>query len=84
MGKPVNHGQALQILSVLALNTDWTQFDADEMQRRIVGQPKDAGLAFTAWLKNGCQLSIKGPATLLAIDRSKPFDPVKFRLNGKK
>ena len=74
MGKPVNPGQALQILSVLALNTDWTQLDADDIQRKIVDKPKDAGAAFTAWLQNGCRLSSRGPK-VLAIDRSRPSDP---------
>jgi len=53
MGKPVSPGQALQILSVLALNTDWSQFDADDLQQRFVKKPTESGAAFTAWLKNG-------------------------------
>src|SRR3989344_8887645 len=52
MGKPVNPGQALQLLSVLALNTDWSQLNADDLQRRFVDKPKEAGVAFGAWLKN--------------------------------
>jgi hypothetical protein len=47
-----------------------------DRQRLIIGNP-NLPTASAAWLSNECRLSIKGPSALV-IDRSKPFDPVKF------
>jgi len=64
-------------MAVLATNVDWDTVDFDGLQDLIVRRPKDAGAAFGAWLRNGGRFAIKAPSALV-VDRSKPFDPVKF------
>lgn len=75
----ITRDQSQQVIATLMTNTDWSAIDFEEAGLRdiIVRRPKDAGAAFTAWLKNGCRLAVKGPATLI-IDRSRPFDPATF------
>jgi hypothetical protein len=60
------------------LNTDWNSLDAEKLQADVINLPLDElGRRFTAFLRNGCRLSIKGPNALI-VDRAKPFDPVAF------
>jgi hypothetical protein len=51
MGKPVSAGQAFGLLSALALNTNWAEFEGDAMQQLLINRPKIAGIEFGAWLK---------------------------------
>src|SRR3989344_797976 len=75
----ITRDQSQQVIATLMTNTDWSaiDFEAAGLQDMIVRRPKDAGAAFTAWLKNGCRLSVRGPNTLV-IDRSRPFNPTRF------
>ena len=58
MGQP-NVGQALQLMSVLANNTDWSQFSPDSLQA-IIDRPQESGNQFTAFLKNGARAIVSG------------------------
>jgi hypothetical protein len=80
MGR-ISTDQSHQLMATLATNVDWSTVDFDGLQDLIVRRPKETGAAFGAWLKNRCQLTIKGPSALV-VDRSKPFDPVKFIGSG--
>jgi len=80
MGR-ISTDQSHQVMAVLATNVDWDTVDFDGLQDLIVRRPKDAGAAFGAWLRNGGRFNIKGPSALV-VDRSKPFDPVKFIGSG--
>jgi hypothetical protein len=70
-------------MGILGMNIDWNSVDFETagLQDRIIRNPKEAGNLFAAWLNNGCRLVIKGPS-ILVIDRTKPFDPVKFIHSG--
>ena len=74
MGKPVELEQSHALIAVLAQNLDWEQLDAETIQA-IIMAPREAGVQFTAFLRNGGRLVVGGKLT---IDRSKPFDPVAF------
>ncbi|MFZ0932061.1 MAG: hypothetical protein WAN11_25910 [Syntrophobacteraceae bacterium] len=76
MSKPVKIGQSHNLISVLANNVDWETLDGDMIQR-IINNPREAGTAFTAFLKNGARLQISAPG-ILKIDRTKTFDPAGF------
>lgn len=49
MAKAERIGQALQLMSVLATNTDWSVFD-ERVLENIIDNPKRAGADFTAFL----------------------------------
>jgi hypothetical protein len=71
--------QSHQIIAALATNTDWSKvrFESARLQERVVRDPVRAAEQFVAFLNNGCQI-IVGEPKILQIDRSQPFDPVKF------
>ena len=75
MGQP-NVGQALQLMSVLANNTDWSQFSAESLQT-IINRPQESGAQFTTFLKNGARVII-GEPKVIPIDRSTAFNPAEF------
>ncbi len=78
MAKIVTRGQALELTARFGVDTNWDSIDGDKLQAEIISLPRDElGRRFTAFVKKGCRLVIKGPSALV-IDRSKPFDPVKF------
>ena len=74
MGKAISIGQSLNLLSVLANNTDWDNLEGNTIQK-IINDPRQAGQQFTAFLKNGGRVLV-GEPRVIAIDRTKPFDPV--------
>lgn len=61
-------GQAMQLFSVLANNTDWGSVDWRRVQKRI-DSPREAGAAFTAFLKDGSATPAAeaAPSTLVLI-----------------
>jgi hypothetical protein len=83
MGKPVSPGQALQILSVLSLNTDWSQFDADDLQQRFVQKPAESGAAFTAWLKNGTAATPTAKSPTLVLHKTIALGDIEGKRTGK-
>lgn len=74
--KGVTRDQSLALVRRFSL-IDFSKIDHDRLQA-ILGLPEDEFVRrATAFVANDCQLMIKGPSVLV-IDRSKPFDPVKF------
>src|SRR3989338_2331431 len=77
MRKPVIIGQSHNIISVLANNVDWGALDATVL-RQIIDNPREAGVQFTAFLKNG------GRVTISSIEKSTPIplsDLIKSRFD---
>ncbi len=78
MAKIVTRGQALELAGRFGVDTNWDSVDGDKLQTEVISLPRDElGRRFTAFVNNGCRFIIKGPSALV-VDRSKPFDPVKF------
>ncbi len=69
MGRAIEIGQSLNLLSVLANNTDWSSLDSDAIQR-VINQPRLAGEQFTAFLRSGGRMSA-GDQTLLRVLKGK-------------
>lgn len=79
--KPVSRDQSNELGARFLTDVNWGALEHDRMQE-VVALPRDElGRRFTAFLQNGAQFVIKGPSTLI-VDRSKPFDPVKFIGSG--
>lgn len=76
MSKPVSIGQSHNVMSILANNVDWDALDSDVLQQ-VVNKPRESGVQFTAFLRNGGRV-IVGEPKVLQTDRSKPFGPVGF------
>lgn len=67
-----------ELVSRFATETNWGQLGHDLLQSSVVELPSgEFGRRMTVFLRNGCRFEIKAPSAL-TIDRSKPFDPVKF------
>ena len=82
MVKAVSRDMLAELLSRFSKDTNWSQLDSDQIQREVVQLSTDEfGRRATAWLKNGTRLEVKG-SSVLTIDRTKPFDPVKFIGSG--
>ena len=81
MSKPISIGQSHNLMSILANNVDWDALDGEAVQEEIIRRPREAGQQFTLFLKNGGRV-IVGKPRILPIDRSQPFDPVKFLGQG--
>lgn len=76
--KPVSRDQTAELIGRFAHDTNWGELDHDVLQDDVISLPRDElGRRWTAFMRNGCRLIIKGPSVLF-IDRSKPFDSVKF------
>ena len=75
--------QSQQIVATLVTNTAWEEIDFEgaRLQDLVIRNPKEAGRQFTAFLKNGGRIIVGEPRIIL-IDRSVPFDPVKFLGQG--
>lgn len=59
MSKTVSGGQALQVVSSLAVDTFWDELDGDLLQREFIElPPKERGIRFTEFLKNGGRIQI--------------------------
>ncbi len=58
--------QSHQIMAALAVNTNWEEidFDALGLQDTVIRNPKNAGAAFTAWLKSGANSEAVAKAPL--------------------
>ncbi len=81
MSKPVGMGQSHNVISTLANNVDWDVLDGDVLQRQIVENPKEAGIQFTAFLKNGGRVMVRG-SNIVQINRTQPFNPSTFIREG--
>lgn len=81
MSKPMLIDQSHAIMATLSTNVDWSVLDGDFLQERIIRNPKEAGRQFTAFLQNGARVVI-GEPKIISVDRSQPFDPVKFLGKG--
>jgi len=81
MGKSIGIDQSHAIMAVLGTNVDWSVLDGDFLQEKIVRNPTEAGRQFTDFLKNGGKVIVGEPRIIL-IDRSQPFDPIKFLGKG--
>jgi hypothetical protein len=75
MSKPITIGQSHNAMSILANNVDWRTLDA-EMLQRIIDTPRESGVQFTAFLRNGGRVIVGGPK-VVAINRNS-FNPAKF------
>lgn len=75
----INCDQSHQIMAILATNTDWKSIDFAGLglQGSIIRNPEEAGVQFTAFLKNGARVII-GEPEIVIIDRSLEFDPASF------
>lgn len=81
MSKSVTIDQSHALMAVLATNVDWEVLDAEFLQKQIIRNPKKAGKQFTAFLRNGGRVIIGEPC-IVSIDRTNPFDPVKYLGEG--
>ena len=75
MNKP-SQGQVLNAIAILMNNADWDAVSGTVLQK-VINNPRDAGLQFTAFLKNGGRV-IQGVPKVIPIDRTSAFDPVAF------
>ena len=75
--------QSHQVVATLVTNTAWEEidFEGTGLQNLVIRNPKEAGRQFTAFLKNGGRV-IVGEPRIIHIDRTVPFDPVKFLGQG--
>lgn len=55
MGKAVSIGQSHQVMAVLGNNVGWDRFSAEVIQK-IINSPKDSGLEFEKFLKQGARV----------------------------
>jgi len=71
--------QSHQVVATLVTNTTWEDIDFEGagLQNLVIRNPKEAGRQFTAFLKNGGRIIVGEPG-IIHIDRTAPFDPVKF------
>lgn len=78
MGR-ITTDQSHQVMATLAVNANWSQidFEGSGLQDLIIRDPKEAGVQFGAFLRNGGRVII-GEPRILKIDRSQPFDPAIF------
>ena len=75
--KAVSRDQTNELGARFLKDTNWGALEHDALQQQVIQLPCDElGRRFTQFLKNGCQLTVKGPSALV-IDCSLPFDPVK-------
>jgi hypothetical protein len=81
MSKSVSIDQSHSVIQALANNVDWDALDGDVLQEQIIKNPKEAGKQFTAFLKNGGKV-IFDSTRVIKIDRSMPFDPKTFIVDG--
>jgi hypothetical protein len=75
MSKP-SQGQVLNAIAILMNNADWDAINGTVLQK-VIDNPRDAGLQFTAFLKNGGRV-IQGVPKVIPIGRTSAFDPVAF------
>ena len=82
MGK-ITVDQSHQVVATLVTNTAWEEIDFEEagLQNLVIRNPKEAGRQFTAFLKNGGRV-IVGEPRIISIDRTAPFDSVKWLDQG--
>lgn len=73
MGKSVGIDQSHAIMAILATNVDWINLNGEFLQEQVLGNPKEAGRQFTAFLRNGARM-ITGDLKIATV----PFDPVSF------
>jgi hypothetical protein len=75
--------QSHQVVATLVTNTTWEEIDFEGagLQNLVIRNPKEAGRQFTAFLKNGGRV-IVGEPRIIPIDRTAPFDPVKWLGQG--
>lgn len=75
--KAVSRDQTTEIGARFLTDTNWGGLEHDALQA-VISLPRDElGRRFTAFLRNRCQLAVKGPGTLV-IDRAKLPTPEKF------
>ncbi|MDP2910418.1 MAG: hypothetical protein Q8N58_01365 [bacterium] len=75
MGKPATIGQAYNLLSVFANNTDWGLLSSEAIQD-IINNPVETGKHFANFLKNGARMPLIGDFKIATA----PFD---FSFDGK-
>ena len=76
--KAVARDQSTELIGRFSQDVRWGELDHDKLQSEVIALPREElGRRFTAFLRNGCRLYIKGPTSLI-VDRPKPFDPLKF------
>jgi len=68
MGK-ITVDQSQQVMATLAINTNWEEidFEGSALQDLVIRNPKEAGLQFTAFLKNGGRITVANFPTFRTI-----------------
>lgn len=80
--KAVSRDQSNEIGARVLRNTDWGQIDGDTLQKDVIEMSEvEFGRRFALFLRNGANFVMKGLGVLI-VDRTKPFDPVKFIGSG--
>ena len=80
--KVASGDQSRELIARFSTDTKWGSIEHDPLQQNVIALSREElGRRFTVFLNNGCRLTIKG-TSVLVIDRSKPFDPVRFLGQG--